>query len=401
MINKFKKSSLYSLFESKSFRLHFCLFIVFNVLLYGWMMFAHNLVSFQNQNYTYSSHHYKADSRIENPDSFNLLDALAQYDAQFYLQIADDGYSVNDEDWSNKTTDSKISYAFPPLYPILISALNIFTNSIVVSAFVVTQITLLASFVAVYWLISRFKNELLAQKTVWLLYLFPFSIFFRSYFSEALFIIILVLLLDSLLKQKRIISSIAVGLLTITRLVGVSLILLWFAKLVIDTKLLRVRVKQAVMYALVSLVPLVGWMAFNYISAGSALFFIDVREAWLKTQIPPISTLEPVTNFFSLHLHMFHSSKIDILMLCFFGILLYFSRNWLPRSWWWVAFVIWITPILTSDTMSASRYQMVNLPLFIYLSHILKGKVYKASIAICLLGLLLVSVLFVNWFWIG
>lgn len=397
-----KADSFRGLFKDRQFRRHLLAFVVFNVVLYLGIFLWHGQLPLNIQNYLHSSHHHYTDARIHNPESFDFLRALGQYDAQFYLKIADDGYASDPSGESQDKTDmGKLAYAFSPAYPLLIAGVKPIFQSVELSAFIVTQFTLLLGFTSVYWLVARWFSAGLAIKTAWLVFVYPFSIFYRSYFSEGLFLILLAILLNALLANKKVVGAIAAGWLIITRFIGVAASIVYIYWLIGQHRKKEVSLRTTLGLIAVVFLPIFGYMLLNYFNTGDPLYFISVRSSWIMDLAPPLATFSAAANFLSSPLHFFHSSQIDVLSIVVAGALLYFSRGWLPRTWWQVAFLIWLIPILTTDTMSASRYQIINLPLFIYAAHILTSKYYRGLATMSAIGLFIVSIYFINWYWVG
>jgi hypothetical protein len=83
------------------------------------------------------------------------------------------------------------------------------------------------------------------------------------------------------------------------------------------------------------------------------------------------------------------------------GVLLVKKRKLLPVKLWWIAFLLWLFPLLTTTPMSFMRYQTVSFPLFLMLANMLKGKVYLMILGLWIIGLLLVGLYFINWYWVG
>lgn len=395
--------SILGLAKNKRFRLHLALFIVVNTALYFWMFVGHGLVNFNRHNYVVNSHHYTDDLRIQNPNGFSLNESLAQFDAQWYLRIADRGYpsELGAPAHDTKPAEGSPTYAYPPLYSMLIWLVNSAVNSLLLSAFLVTQLTLVGAFWVTYWLVLRWFSTALSEKTAWLVFLYPFSIFYRGYFSEGLFLILLVIFLDAILSKKPVTAALSAGLLSVTRLLGLSAVLLLAIKTTFEYSVGKLHLRKFMMIVALAITPIALFASFNSVKTGDAFFFAKIRSAWFEDQMPIFSSLDSLVNFFYLPLHSFHNSKIDVISIVVFGLLLLFSRKWLPRMWWWMAFIIWFIPLITGDTTSASRYQIINLPLFIYAAHRLNGISYKLVLACSLVGLLVTSLLFVNWYWLG
>src|SRR3989344_2076219 len=194
------------------------LFIGLNILLYLFIYFFHDRVPFNYHNYEKNAHHYFPDPQYEN-GQFDLLRSLGQYDAQWYLKIAETGYPTfpHITYQNDKSQMEGLSYAFFPLYPIIVSFLNIFFSDIEISAFVFSNLLLIANFISIYIAISKIYSSNLAVKTAFLLLLSPLSIFFRSYFSEGLFLFLFIWFTYFLIKNKWILASIALSLLLLVK----------------------------------------------------------------------------------------------------------------------------------------------------------------------------------------
>ena len=384
------------LFNIKKFRGHFIAFVIFNVFLFIWMGLGHGQVHFDKFDYSKNSLHYVQDSRVNNPESFNLLRALGQYDSQFYLKIADTGYSTNPPNRADTQT-----YAFSPAYPILIAGVHLAIPSLELSALVVSQALLLLCFVLIYWAVTRWYSFALAGKAAWLLFLSPFSIFYRGYFSEGLFLALLIIYLDAIRSKKWLVAALSAGFLVTTRFVGLAAILVLAGMLLVELRNKKINLTRAVKYLCLSIIPLAVFMLFCFLKTGNPLFFIKVRALWWVPYPIPFAPLYAIANFWSLNWHRFHSSRVDVISIVLAGVLIYKSRRWLPRSWWYTSLLLWFIPLVTSDTMSASRYQIVNFPLFVYAAYVLKRHTYRTVVVVSALALMYVSIYFVNWYWVG
>ena len=148
------------------------------------MELFHSSVQFHLYNYIKNSHHFIPDTRVTS-DKFNLTNALGQYDAQWYLRNSVLGYpkSPRNEDIDDKSRMDGLSYAFFPLYPTFISIPNMLIGNIEYSAFLTANLLMILNFFSLFYVLRKISGEKIALKTTFLLFLFPFSIFYRSYFS--------------------------------------------------------------------------------------------------------------------------------------------------------------------------------------------------------------------------
>ncbi|MBI2021771.1 glycosyltransferase family 39 protein [Candidatus Daviesbacteria bacterium] len=394
------------IFKDNKFILALTAFIVFNILLYIFIFKFHDLVPFNRVNYVYNAHHFFEDPRIRG-EKFNLLDGLSQFDAQWYLKISKDGYPKNPQDNSaegNKGSWERLIYAFPPLFPLVISAVNALFRNIEFSAFILTNILLVANFISLYYVVTKLFSAKLALKTSFLLFLFPFSIFYRSFFTEGLFLFLFIWFSYFFLQKKYLLSGLLIGLLAVTRLTVIPLVFLLIYYQYLDIKLHKYSLIKFIFSISLAAIPLGLWILFNRFQTSDSFFFKNVLSNWFSGQLfgtMLIKNIITVFSFAELPFHGFHASKIDTVMTVFSAVFLIKSYQFLPRKLWWASLILLIVPLITKDTMSYSRYAIVVFPLFITLSSILNKTAYLVLCGIFLLTLLTTSLYFVNWWWVG
>jgi len=303
-------------------------------------------------------------------------------------------------DPSGRINTSGSTYAFPPVYPLLVGVINKVVGSVEVSAFIVGQFLLLLGFSLVYWLVAKWQSAELAAKTAWLVFIYPFSIFFRSYYSEGLFLVLLVVLMDALRSKGWFKAAVSAGLLFMTRFVGAAGIIVLALEIIRQSIARRLKLPKAFIVLLLSLLPLLAFMGYCYAQTGDRFYFISAQSVW-QDYTPVVSVLWSIAHFMSLPWDFFHKSRLDVLSIVAFGSLIYLGRKRLPRPWLELAIIIWIIPILAGDTMSASRFQIVNLPVFIYAAQQLSGWKYRLVAGLSAAGLFAAALFFVNWTWLG
>ncbi|OGH23481.1 MAG: hypothetical protein A2629_00340 [Candidatus Levybacteria bacterium RIFCSPHIGHO2_01_FULL_41_15] len=393
--------------KSKNFILSLMAFVFLNLALYLFIFLFNSKVPFNNNNYINNAHHYIQDSRVI-LKKFKFINALGQYDSQWYLGIADVGYPRKSSiiDTENKTVLSGLSYAFFPFYPLAISVFNIILKNIELSAFVLTNILLILNFFSLFFVIKKLFSEELAIKTIFLLFFFPFSIFYRSYFTEGMLLLIITWFSYFLVLNRYFLSSLLLGLLNITKGNGILLNLVFFYYL---TKFLKgkknfYQIKEIILKSVFAFTPFIVFLIYIYFQTGSLSYLIEIRDSWVPNEFPLLRLLHnflSILSFLKLPLHLFHNSKIDALVVLITLQLLLLGRKKIPLKLWLVSFSLWLTPLMFSDLMSFTRHQTVSFPLFLYLSMVLKGPVYQAVFAVFIAGLFIVSLFFINWYWIG
>src|SRR5258706_8357819 len=132
------------MFQERPFFISFILFVFLTVVLYSFIIVFNRTVPLQAYNYRYNSHHYFVDPRIQG-EKFDFLIGLGQWDAQWYLRIADSGYPTRQlyEQHSDPHYMGGLSYAFFPLYPIVLFLCNLIFSDITIAAFFVTAFLLI------------------------------------------------------------------------------------------------------------------------------------------------------------------------------------------------------------------------------------------------------------------
>ncbi len=403
-MDRLTKLSSYLIFLKSPYAA-FALFVSLHILLYGFIQQFHGITPFHNINYVFNAHHYLPDARI-NGGPFGFLRALGQYDAQWYLKIADRGYPFAPRtiNMNAKSAMDGLTYAFFPLYPLLIHITQSVVKNVEVAAFLLANMLLVADFFSIYFVVRSLFSKAVALKTIFLLFLFPFSIFYRSYFTEGLELFLLTWFCYFLIKKQFFITALFLALLDVSRgnVWILNLLYLYYLWQAVRTK--QLLLKQAVAYFTVSLLPLIAWLAFNYQQTGTPFYFYNVRAAWFSA---PSFLLVPFYNLFTIILfpvlpvHAFHYSQIDILVVFLLLGLLIKSKSVLPKVLWWTSFLLWLAPLITTSLMSFTRYQIISFPIFIYLALKLKQPYYLIAVTVLTISLFLTSILFVNWYWLG
>jgi len=142
----------------------------------------------------------------------------ANFDGVHYLTIAQKGY-----------LDTGFIQAFFPLYPLGVRYLTAIWQNYLISGLLLSHVCFLAALVVFYKLLRLDYSPNISFKSLVFLICFPTSFYFAAFYSESLFLL-LVLLSFWLMRQKRwLVSAICISLASATRLVGLFLIpaLIW------------------------------------------------------------------------------------------------------------------------------------------------------------------------------
>lgn len=384
-------------------------FIVLNVSLYFFVNKYNDLIPFNHQFYKAAVHFYE-DPRI-NGKKFDFLKSTSVYDSQWYLEIAKFGYPKLNIDF--KTLDIQKNephkYAFFPLYPTMLFLLNIPVNNLELTAIGFSLILMIINFFLLYHLICLIDTKNNATKTAFLLFIFPLSVFYRFIFTEGLFFALLLLFSIFLFKKKFYLSSLFLGLSLITRANSFLLIILLFLEFNKNNENIIFQKKILKYLALIfcTLLPITIWSTFNYYQTGNFFSFLKVRDLSNTTNpifsilTPALSNVYRILEFPFLPLHAFADSKLEVIAVFLTLYLLVKSKNSIDYRLWWIAFSLWIFPLITTPLISYSRYQIISFPLFYFLIKKLKKWQFICTSTVFIFGLFILSLYFVNWFWLG
>lgn len=113
-----------------------------------------------------------------------LFAPAGRYDSVWYIQIAQHGYhSVGSNTGSQ-------AHAFFPLYPLLLRVVDLVVGQPLISGLIVSLLCFVGSLYLLYRLALLDLSSEAARLAVWLLALFPMSLFFSTVYTEALFTVL-------------------------------------------------------------------------------------------------------------------------------------------------------------------------------------------------------------------
>ena len=201
-----------------------------------------------------------------------LFNTFAQWDAQWFVHIADHGY------------DSKQATSFFPLYPLVVHGLSVVLRSTVVAGVLVSLVA--AGIAAV--LIVEIARPLLgpggARDTLLLVALYPLAFVFTAVQSDALFLALSAGAFLAAQRGRGWIAGICGGLAVATRLVGLALlpallVLLWR--------------RGTARVAPLTLLPaaLGGYMYYLHEHVGDWLSFQHAQQLYWKRHTGPLGPL--------------------------------------------------------------------------------------------------------------
>lgn len=299
------------------------------------------------------------------PDSF--WDGFVTWDSQHYIKIAEQGYEA-----------VSLTNAFGPLFPLLIRAGNLITGDSVVSGLLIANVASGLALFLLYRLVTKRWSKETAFGTLLLCMAFPTAFFLNLIYTEALFLLLILVVFWGLMERRLWWVAIAAFFLPMLRVPGlVALVpIAW----VLGGEALRLRFEglrprfEGIRWnrdLLCLLAPFAGFAAYlvyMHIATGNAFIAMDTEQLYISDR-GLHNLLRPdhlVTDFFrsDLSVHGYLDSALDRVFFAVFvlSLPLVFAR--VPMPMFLFCAIVGLQPFLGSF-MSYSRLVMVAFPLYI------------------------------------
>jgi hypothetical protein len=327
------------------------------------------------------------------------VSSLANFDGLHYISIAHNGYAQYEQ-------------AFFPLYPMLIKFLSpLFSNNQLLTGLIISNISFLIGLIIFYkYLFLIRATTRVAPTVIFLLLAFPTSFFFGAVYTEGLFFLLLISTLYFLKKERYFLVMVFAFLASLTRLVGVFLIIPIIFHL-IEQERATTRVApttnfnkfQRISILFAPILGLASYCFYLWRTTGDPLFFLTSQPIFGANRSTHLILLPQVYyRYFKIFITAAHDSRFYVSLVEFtvfsFVLLILIldliklacaSKNLKIKNWERISlsifsFVNLILPTLTGTFSSIPRYALFSVSFFIFLAEI-KNNIVKFSIAIIFL----------------
>ena len=366
-------------------------FLLISLMFLMWRGFDFLIIFFSQKIIPYLGFFPYGDQLL-NFDLPSWIYSLANFDGLHYLSIARNGYAQYEQ-------------AFFPLYPILIKFLTpFFSNNQLVTGLIISNVSFLLGLIILYKYLSLIflKDKRSNILTVIFLLFFPTSFFFGAVYTEGLFFLLLITTLYFLKKENYLFVVLFAFFASLTRLVGVFLIVPMIIHLYRSSKT-KSNIKNLILIA-----PLLGlgiYCFYLYQTTGDPLFFVTSQPIFGANRSSNLILLPQVYwRYFKIfitaaHDPRFYVSVVEFLIFNFVFVVLIldlfknlgivnlkFNKNFKYRisnfnllglNLFSIANLI--LPTLTGTFSSIPRYVLFSLSFFIYIAQI-KNNFVKYSI---------------------
>ena len=201
---------------------------------------------------------------------------MCKWDCRWYLTIINDGYDHAIRT-SPRIWKGLANWAFFPLYPNIVGFISkITTLGPVLTGILLNQLFVFIAAIYFYLLLRLNFSDLNSRFGVVLLVFSPFSVYFASLYTEALFIMLSVAGFYYLRSSREVAAGILGALLGATRPVGIMLMVPIFINFVRHRKPFT----KMILVLAVAGTGLVFFMLFLQYRAGDFLAFQHIQKGW-------------------------------------------------------------------------------------------------------------------------
>ncbi|MDD9821262.1 MAG: glycosyltransferase family 39 protein [Nitrospira sp.] len=213
------------------------------------------------------------------------LDIWIAWDARWYYTIADVGYQA-----APPASGGSV-WAFFPLYPWVIQAVDTVVRHTPVAALLVSNAFLLLGAWFLYRLVEQHHDRAMARRAVLFLFLFPTAYVFSCLMTESTFFALSVGAWYYARRGNWLLAGVLGMGSAMTRLVGVLMAPLLALEYLRQRQWRLTRIRPDALW--IGLVPagLGVFMAFCYVVTGNPLQFAEVQKMWTPTRENPLWVL--------------------------------------------------------------------------------------------------------------
>ena len=310
---------------------------------------------------------YEANYRYGDRVPTSFAASFNTWDSQHFVRIAERGYE-----------EGLLSNAFGPLYPWLIRATSLVIGDTIVSALLVANLASAAALFLLFRLVAKRWDRDVAFATLLLAMAFPTAFFLNLIYTEALFLLLILLVFYGLYERKLWLAATAAFLLPILRVPGLVAIvpMLWVLggdalRLSFDGLRPRIeafRWRPELLFVLAPVAGFVTYLVYMHFAIGNAFIAMDTEKLFISDRGIE-NLLRPdrlVADLFlaGYSVHDYLDSAIDRIFFVVFVLSLPLVYRRVDTPMFLFCAIIGLQPFLGSF-MSYTRLVLVAFPLYI------------------------------------
>lgn len=324
--------------------------------------------------------------------NFDYWLSWAQWDGGNYYSIATHGYQ------------SLQYFAFAPLFPLLTKILSfIFLGNIFVAGLIISNVSFLVFLFLFHSYLKRSYSKSIANSTVVTFLTFPITFFAVAYYSESLFLLFSIIFFIYLAKHNFIKSALIVILASLTRFIGLFLIIPLFYAYLARIKFIPSKINKSFVGLFISFLGVVIFSIMTKMAGGHFLQFLLSQSFWQRKPQDPISTLFSYMWSFATLQHRPPNDYFDFaISVAFIGLLIWGIRK-IPSSLWIFSMLAILIPASSGTLSSMPRYALASLGTFVIIGGSLERhpqlKIPFWTASLFLQAVL--AILFINGYWVA
>ena len=304
--------------------------------------------------------------------------AMAQWDGEWYLRIATEGYK-----WLGPTVQSAV--VFFPIYPLLGKIAGMLVGDIHWGMLIVTNVSCVLYFYYLYRLTAEEFDAGTAERAVVYAGVFPAAFVLASFYSEATSFALAVAAFYYARRGRWPLAIVLGCLTTASRFAGISIVF----PLAYEYWRQRGLNRQALAIGLVPL-GLIAFAVYVWWLSGDPFTLVTVEHtAWFHSFTPPWETIRLALDRarWPLQHYVVSVSLLDAGSILLFIGLTVWTMLKLPPAYWLYALPILIgalsqtvDPQKAPPTQSISRYLMAMFPAYIALAQAARNRILDQTV---------------------
>ncbi len=315
------------------------------------------------------------------------------WDTQWYLRLAEEGYSINPQQASDVQT-----WGFFPMLPLLMWLFSFIFQNKILTGLIISNTASFISIIYLYNLLKVEYSERISKRTVLYSLIFPTAFFFSMIYTESLFFMFTIMSFYYMRKDNIKLASLFGMCSALTRFIGILIIIPLIVEHLKFTKD-KLRIKKKIIWLFT--IPLGTLLYFTYMKITTGYFFsyFSANTFWGRSAFSLTSIIETFTQ---LHLHYPRYSMVDIITSVIFLVLLYFIYRKLKLSYFIYCAYVVLIPLSSGSFMSMPRMILVGFPFFLYFALLGENKYWNYFfISVFSILLTISTVMFVNHYWVA
>jgi Gpi18-like mannosyltransferase len=328
------------------------------------------------------------------------IDIFTRWDSAAYFSIIKNGYVP-----SSDITTVFSNIPFFPLYPYLVKSIGWLGFPLPDGFFLALGVILsnifflVAAMLLFKYIIAELKLSIdTAQRTLILLFVFPTSFIFSSFYTESLFLLLAILCFTFAAKENWLAVAFCATLILVTRIQGIivwGLLIMFYLE---RKKWNFSKIEKDIIWLVIAPIGLLFHLFHLYTITGYFLAPYSAQAAWGRSESGVISNL--AQNLNSTYLDIY---KIDLILAIIFIIAgIYILIKWPEKTYGVFVLSLSLIPIASGSLISVSRFLSVIFPVFILMGEKLnRTSTYDLVRATFFVLQIIYFAGWVNYYWIA